>query len=137
MDDRYYDLDGNPVPMREWARLFEARRQGKGIVEQTRLTGGVYVSTVWLGLNHRWGEGPPLIFETLIFDDLEDERMWRYSTFTEAFRHHHQLLGEIMTWRDRVWLTIKGFVPDVPITEQAKERLRETLRGFVPEFPTP
>jgi hypothetical protein len=29
----------------------------------------VDVSTIWLGINHRFGDGAPLIFETMVFYD--------------------------------------------------------------------
>jgi hypothetical protein len=41
-------------------------------VAQTALPDGKWVSTVWLGLNHAWNGGPPLIFETMVFTSLSD-----------------------------------------------------------------
>jgi hypothetical protein len=59
---------------------------------------GVRISTVWLGLNHNFSlEGPPLIFETMIFSetgDLEmDEYCWRWSTEVQALAGHDQALA--------------------------------------------
>lgn len=95
------DADHNAVPVAdllEWATWFEhADRQ----VAQTE-RGGVLVSTVFLGLDHRRGEdGPPILFETMTFGEPEmmrlfgRERMfrrsvnrWRYSTWNEALEGH-------------------------------------------------
>ena len=56
---------------------------------------GVRVSTVFLGLDHNWGDGPPLLFESMIFwpdnPDL-DQQMARYSTWHEAEQGHERLV---------------------------------------------
>ena len=97
----YYDLDGRPINMDEWARLLslkhEARRTGKRGETQpaddpTRIgsdhVGDVWVSTVWLGLNHSWWPGPPLIFETMVFGGPDNEEMERYATKEAALAGH-------------------------------------------------
>jgi hypothetical protein len=54
----------------------------------------VLISTVWLGLDHNWGGGPPLIFETMIFvlteniDAKYHDMQWRWSTEEEAKEGH-------------------------------------------------
>ena len=40
------------------------------------------ISTVWLGVNHNYFGGPPLLFETMIFNDQgNDVYIERYTTF--------------------------------------------------------
>lgn len=85
----YYVLDGHEaVPcadVLEWGRAFgdtEKRR-----VAATEI-GDIHVSTVFLGLDHSFGEGPPMIFETMIFGGDHDEDQWRYSTWEEAEKGH-------------------------------------------------
>lgn len=65
----WYDREGNPIDLRTWARLFEDREYATiAILDEARDDGThVKISTVWLGLDHNWGPGPPLIFETMIF----------------------------------------------------------------------
>ena len=58
----YYDRQGNPLTLEEWAATFEARQDQKRVAETT-LPNGRWVSTVWLGLDHAFSAGPPLIFE--------------------------------------------------------------------------
>jgi len=58
--------------------------------------GDVVVSTVWLGLNHSIGDGPPLIFETMIFGGEHDEYQERYSTVERA-REGHRRAIELVT----------------------------------------
>ena len=78
----YYDRAGSPITMEEWAGSF-----GDNTVALTELD-DVTVSTVWLGLNHNFGDGPPLIFETMIFGGQHDEFQERYSTEAEALAGH-------------------------------------------------
>ena len=88
----YYDFDGNPIGSLEWTRLFEdlPARQ----VARTDLDGGVYVSTVWLGLDHRFGgDGPPLIYETMIFGGPHDEWCWRWPNRDAALAGHDQAVA--------------------------------------------
>jgi hypothetical protein len=60
----WYDRKGRKVPLSELNYDIEHRR-----VAVDDLPNGYRVSTVHLGLNHNFGKGPPLIFETMIFDE--------------------------------------------------------------------
>jgi hypothetical protein len=89
-----YILDGHtPVPtndLMEWARFFEnsdARR-----VAETHV-GDVRVSTVFLGLDHRFTNGEPLIFETMIFGGEHDGYCERCSTWKGAEYEHRKALA--------------------------------------------
>jgi len=51
------------------------------------------VSTVFLGLDHQFGNGPPLLFETLVQGDHPlDGYMDRYSTWAEAEEGHKRIV---------------------------------------------
>jgi hypothetical protein len=50
--------------------------------------GGVQVSTVFLGLDHSFGHGPPLLFETMIFNGPHDGWQMRATTWEEAEKAH-------------------------------------------------
>lgn len=81
----YYDMDGKPIERMDWIKRFvddDARRIGSEDRD------GVHVSTVYLGLNHAWDDGPPLIFETMIFGGDHDEYQERYSTKAQAEEGH-------------------------------------------------
>lgn len=87
-----YDFDGNPIDHAHWCLLFadtEARTVG-----YTELDAGVRVSTIWLGLDHRFlGDGPPLIYETMIFGGPHDEEQWRYPNREAALAGHDQAVA--------------------------------------------
>lgn len=66
----WYDREGKPISdMMEFGRLHEDLRYK--YVAKARI-GDAKVSTVWLGHNHQFGDGPPLIFETMIFGGERD-----------------------------------------------------------------
>jgi hypothetical protein len=87
------DDDGNVVPccnLMEWAEWFEASyKNGKRRVGSTQ-RGDIRVSTVFLGLDHSFGGGPPLVFETMIFGGEHDEFMDRCFTWDEAVAMHRE-----------------------------------------------
>lgn len=106
---RYYDRQGNPIPgdnVMEWASLYE---HDSRVVSQDEIRGHL-VSTVWLGIDHNfWGDGPPLIFETMIFcedgcpnrgvDCPWEDYQVRYATEEQALGGHKQAVAEV---RDKV-----------------------------------
>lgn len=75
--DRYIlNEHGEPVPepdLLTWGRWLETAtlnpvtNPGARIVERTQIC-GFTVSTIFLGLDHRFGaDGPPILWETMIF----------------------------------------------------------------------
>ena len=100
LDNLQYILndDGttSKVSFEEYLALVKADREGfhkRRIVHQVHVKRGkhkLFVSTVFLGLNHQYGQGPPLIFETMIFGDrnLVEQYCDRYSTLEEAKAGH-------------------------------------------------
>lgn len=88
----YYDIDGNPIEMLEWAELFEDDSYKRVALDEI---GDVQVSTVWLGLDHNWADGPPIIFETMVFGGDMDQCMQRYSTKEAALQGHQLLVDHI------------------------------------------
>ena len=85
-----YILDGrNPIPCTDLmtrARWFETSDRH---VAKTDI-GDVRVSTVFLGFDRSFGQGPPLLFETMIFGGPFDQDKYqeRRSTWEEAEAQH-------------------------------------------------
>lgn len=94
----YYKLDKEknvvPCTLEEWGKMFEKNRT----VKLTKLENGTLVSTVFLGIDHNFGEGDPLVFESMVFS-LEKEKLdqIRYSTYKEAEEGHIRLVNEYKT----------------------------------------
>jgi hypothetical protein len=53
---------------------------------------GVEVSTVFLSLNHSFANGPPLVFETMVFGGPLDGQQDRYSTRADALAGHARMV---------------------------------------------
>ncbi len=53
----------------------------------------VRVSTVFLGLDHNFMGGEPVLYETLIFDGALDMEQRRYHTHAEAEAGHAQMVA--------------------------------------------
>jgi hypothetical protein len=97
-DDRptYYVLDANGEPLAihdalVWGEWFHNAGEQRIVAKDNIL--GIEVSTVFLGLDHRFiGDGPPILYETMIFAGGDDEwldlNQWRYCTREEALRGH-------------------------------------------------
>lgn len=94
----HYYLEGRTAlpwhgDLLEWAEKMQAtRRVALDQVDE------VTISTVFLGIDHQWLEGPPLLFETAIFSgedgagDLE-----RCSTYAEAEAMHRQAVAKVQS----------------------------------------
>jgi hypothetical protein len=86
------------VDMMTWATQFEQRFKGKRDlwrVARTYINKKCYVSTVFMGLDHSFGGGEPVLFETMVFGGPTDqEYQWRYRTFDEAERGHRAAVEE-------------------------------------------
>jgi hypothetical protein len=67
----YFDKLGKPIGRDTWSHLLEDMAYRR--VAWDELPGGGYVSTVWLGLDHGFGAGPPLIFESMTFPDPSEQ----------------------------------------------------------------
>ncbi len=94
MDDQKYILDGKtPVPadLMTWARWFESA--DRSVAKDT--IGESEVSTVFLGINHQWGDGPLHLFETLVFGGPLADEMGRYPTWDEAVRGHDEMVARV------------------------------------------
>ena len=89
----YFDKAGEPVTFFEWAELRE--EPGYRRIGFTEVCEGVEVSTVWLGMNHNWYDGPPIIFETLVFSDDTGTECYRYSTEAQAVAGHDRVVAEL------------------------------------------
>ena len=94
--------DGTPITFRECMAagyIDESKRVDITVVR------GVTVSTVWLGLDHGFGVGPPLIFETMVFSGSRRrprsvvrrwrDTQWRWASETEALDGHDRIVAEL------------------------------------------
>ena len=102
MRERYWILDENndPVPVEDvvqWAEKFMSQDRQ---VAKTQLQGAA-VSTVFLGLDLNPGDGPPWLYETLVFEDADADfeiaslGPWRASTKEQALEAHRNVVAAV------------------------------------------
>lgn len=94
----YYILDeeGQPkrVDLMEWAFWFQTADRSVERFERD----GYWVSTVFLGLDHNFsGNGPPMLFETMAFDDVREVREFNGRLYR---MHGEAMLCERYSTRD-------------------------------------
>jgi hypothetical protein len=99
----WYKLDGHnavPCDMMEGAaslaRSVDDRRVAYTEIDDCR------VSTVFLGIDHRFGDGPPLLFETMSFSDNDQLNGWceRATTWDDALLLHEKCVSWIQEVKD-------------------------------------
>lgn len=96
MNSGRYILDGHKaVPcdnLMEWAMEFEKMDRTVARTDFPRC----HVSTVFLSLDHNFTRnGPPLLFETMVFGGKFDGDCERYSTWEEAERGHKAMCEKV------------------------------------------
>lgn len=83
------DEEGNPVPepdLIKWGLWLEGSFRR---VARTEINEKLVVSTVFLGLDHNFGEtGPPILWETMLFRNGKGEESERYSSADAAIAGH-------------------------------------------------
>jgi len=88
MNDKYIlNDDRTPVPcsaLIEWGRWMQTAN--RRVAE--KYVGEVRISTVFLGLNHQYGLGAPLLFETMIFGGPHDGYQDRCTFWDQAETMH-------------------------------------------------
>ena len=102
MTDKFIlDERGDPVAvddLLEWGQWFEVNRERRKLAVDT--LGDVTVSTVFLGLDHNFGEsGPPVLWETMVFGgtgELEDYQE-RYSSRADALDGHRRAVALVQS----------------------------------------
>ena len=97
----WYDRAGNPIDALTANNLLGDRKYAR--VAFTRITSAsdpsveYRVSTVWLGLDHNWGGGEPLLFETMSFGggEQQGDSQWRWSTEDAARAGHAEIVAVV------------------------------------------
>lgn len=59
------------------------------------MIGDVKISTVFLTIDHQYGDGPPILFETMIFGGEHDQWQDRYHTYQEAIVGHLEAIDMV------------------------------------------
>lgn len=97
----HYILNGKEVEKADlmtWAKWLESNSAARRVAATD--VGDFWVSTTFLGLDHSFGDGPPLLFETMIFRrdptgaiNFGDLYCDRCSTYAQAEEMHEKACG--------------------------------------------
>lgn len=91
----WYILDDEDKPIRstidDYSKWLQENPERKAVKQEH--VGDVYISTVFLGLDHSWNEGKPVLWETMIFGGEHDQYMDRYSSVEGALQGHEHALN--------------------------------------------
>jgi hypothetical protein len=105
-----YILEGHE-PVEEpdlvtWAMWMETADRHVKLTEQ----GDVRVSTVFLGLDHNFGDlfGLPILFETMAFVDHQSVARDHYRTWEEAEAGHARIVAEVFKPTPILTLPVKA-----------------------------
>jgi len=86
----WYILDKDNKPVKstiiqhgEW---IEANPERKAVKQEH--IGDIFVSTVFLGLDHAWNSDIPVLWETMIFGGEHDQYQDRYTSVEDALEGH-------------------------------------------------
>ena len=92
---KYILVDRQPVlepDLTTWARWFE--KADRHVAQTT--VGNSRVSTVFLCHDHRFsGDGPPILFETMVFSGPLDDEQERYCTWEDAKKGHAAMVARV------------------------------------------
>jgi hypothetical protein len=109
----YFDRQGFPIPAKDaddphgtlgWAELHKEKDYCR--IAWDDLPDGGFLSTVWIGIDHRYGIGCPQIFETMRFA----------ANVTEG---HYEMSGRVRTYKTRQSLEFED-----PTSGEQTEQLR-------------
>lgn len=85
-----YILKGKKVipeyDLMKWAEWFETAK--RHVANDFIGSGKIHVSTIFLGMDHNFGGGKPILFETMIFGGKHNDYQERYHTWKEAELGH-------------------------------------------------
>jgi hypothetical protein len=85
------DRQAVPATVEQWGAFLSSPDRVVGVCA----VAGCIVSTVFLGVNHGLSDGPPLVFETMVFDGPMDGYQERCSTWQEAEEIHERVCAEV------------------------------------------
>lgn len=98
MDLTKYVLNADGQPEPEADLLKWAMWMGTGdnkVIAREQVTPTTRVSTVFLGMDHRCGDGDPLLWETMVFGGKLDSLCERYASKADALAGHVQMVERV------------------------------------------
>lgn len=81
--------EGQPEPCPDTIQWGQWMQSAHRSIAHTIIDDGIFVSTVFLGIDHNFlGSGPPILWETMIFGGQHDQYQDRYTSKEDALKGH-------------------------------------------------
>lgn len=91
----WYILDENNKPIRstivDCGKWLEENPERKAVKQEH--IDDIFISTVFLGLDHAWDSDIPVLWETMIFGGDHDQYQDRYTSYEDALEGHQIALN--------------------------------------------
>jgi hypothetical protein len=98
MNHGYYILDDRGVPQPTtvlgWSKWLAENREKKRVAKET--IGPSEISTVFLGLDHGWKDGAPIVWETMVFGGPLDQEQDRCAGTVEQAEAMHARMVQLV-----------------------------------------
>lgn len=78
----------------EWGKWFG---EGSNRIVKQETVNDSFVSTIFMGLDHAFNGGVPVLFETIVFNGKHDQYSERYYDWDEAEAGHKRIVEMIKT----------------------------------------
>lgn len=89
----WYTLDKNNKPVKSTVLVWDNIDKRRVALDEIE---GIQISTVFLGLDHSWGSGPPVLWETMIFGGEHDNDQDRYTSHEDALIGHKHAVDLVL-----------------------------------------
>ena len=77
----------------EKSKRYRRKQKPERFFKKTSNT--VFISTVFLGVNHSFDDGPPMLFETMVFGGKFDGKQTRCATWKQAEKMHDDMVNKV------------------------------------------
>ncbi len=98
MNDTYILNDkGEPVPcqdLTEWAKWIGSTKGFAKRFVKDETIDGIRVSTIFLGMDHRFAEGDPILWETMLFAEADGHYLHQYQDRCGGTREQAEAMHE-------------------------------------------
>lgn len=102
-------------------------------IDLTHISDECDVSTVFLGIDHNYDGGTPILFETMVFGGDWDGRTYRYATHSEAKNGHWQIVDCLRAGHEPIADGQRGFM-DMFLEAMKEGRMQTLMEKMLDKF---
>jgi hypothetical protein len=96
---RWYKFDRKTKKISKFKDIANAvywfENADRSIAKTHLMHGKILISTTFLSLDHSYGEGDPVLFETMAFGENIPEYQVRYTNYADAIKGHKEMVAKV------------------------------------------